>query len=183
MDTPHQILEDPTANIVSNRPHSKHIFGSPAERFWAKVDKNGPVPTNAPELGACWVWTGCAPVVNGRPRPTLSVNDRTVSAYRFSYELNCGPVPCGCYLYRGCNNPLCVNPAHLSPKTPQETATTRAKTGHLGAYVRKLSDYEVRAIRNLCELGETQVSIAARFNVSRTTVYYIHLRKKWKHLV
>lgn len=28
------------------------------ERFWSKVDKNGPVPECAPQLGPCWVWTG-----------------------------------------------------------------------------------------------------------------------------
>lgn len=27
------------------------------ERFWAKVDKSGPVPSHRPELGSCWVWT------------------------------------------------------------------------------------------------------------------------------
>lgn len=26
------------------------------QRFWAKVDKNGPVVR--PELGPCWIWTG-----------------------------------------------------------------------------------------------------------------------------
>jgi hypothetical protein len=28
------------------------------ERFWKKVDKNGPVPAHRPELGPCWLWTG-----------------------------------------------------------------------------------------------------------------------------
>ena len=27
------------------------------ERFWRKVDKNGPIPEHRPELGPCWVWT------------------------------------------------------------------------------------------------------------------------------
>src|SRR5208282_3495744 len=27
-------------------------------RFWAHVDKNGPVPPHRPALGPCWVWTG-----------------------------------------------------------------------------------------------------------------------------
>src|ERR1035437_916757 len=30
--------------------------GTEAERFWAKVDRNGPVPAHRPELGPCWVW-------------------------------------------------------------------------------------------------------------------------------
>lgn len=27
------------------------------ERFWAKVDKNGPMPEGRPDLGPCWLWT------------------------------------------------------------------------------------------------------------------------------
>lgn len=30
---------------------------TPEERFWIKVDKNGPTPTEHPELGPCWLWT------------------------------------------------------------------------------------------------------------------------------
>ena len=32
--------------------------GSAEERFWAKVNKNGPVPEKNPELGPCWLYTG-----------------------------------------------------------------------------------------------------------------------------
>lgn len=28
-----------------------------SERFWEKVNKDGPVPAYAPELGPCWIWT------------------------------------------------------------------------------------------------------------------------------
>lgn len=28
-----------------------------AERFWEKVNKNGPIPDYAPELGPCWIYT------------------------------------------------------------------------------------------------------------------------------
>lgn len=27
------------------------------ERFWSKVDRNGPVPEHRPDLGPCWLWT------------------------------------------------------------------------------------------------------------------------------
>jgi len=47
------------------------------DRFWAKVDKNGPVPAHRPELGPCWIWTaarfkrgygkfGVEPILNWR---------------------------------------------------------------------------------------------------------------------
>lgn len=30
---------------------------STEQRFWDKVDKNGPVPPHMPHLGQCWIWT------------------------------------------------------------------------------------------------------------------------------
>ena len=29
--------------------------GTLAERFWAKVNKDGPVPEHRPDLGPCWI--------------------------------------------------------------------------------------------------------------------------------
>lgn len=29
-----------------------------ALRFWAKVNKEGPIPIKRPDLGPCWLWTG-----------------------------------------------------------------------------------------------------------------------------
>src|SRR5437870_1060081 len=34
------------------------ITRSPHDRFWEKVDKNGPAPPHRPEIGPCWLWTG-----------------------------------------------------------------------------------------------------------------------------
>ena len=61
------------------------------ERFWPKVDKNGPVPEPHPELGPCWVWTGAKSntfiqVRGGRTRRICRAcaRDRTRAAYRRS---------------------------------------------------------------------------------------------------
>lgn len=32
--------------------------GTFEERFWAHVNKSGPVPGHRVELGPCWVWQG-----------------------------------------------------------------------------------------------------------------------------
>ena len=31
---------------------------TPEQRFWEKVNKDGPVPEACPDLGCCWCWTG-----------------------------------------------------------------------------------------------------------------------------
>lgn len=33
------------------------VTAAEEDRFWAKVNKNGPVPIERPELGPCWIWT------------------------------------------------------------------------------------------------------------------------------
>lgn len=91
--------------------------GRPIEqRFWEQVDKNGPVPTNRPDLGPCWVWTG---KLNKKSHYAQLNTEREKYAHRVSYELLIGPIPDGLELDHLCQNRACVNPAHLEPVTRQ----------------------------------------------------------------
>lgn len=90
------------------------------ERFWPKVDKNGPVPSHRPELGRCWLWTP-APVRYGMFW-TGDPYNRRISAHRTSllvaeYEATgiWPPLPFGYepVIDHLCKTPACVNPAHL----------------------------------------------------------------------
>jgi hypothetical protein len=88
------------------------------ERFWAKVDKNGPTPEACPDLGPCWLWTAGKTKegyghFNGGP-------GRTNEAHRFAYEEDVGAIPNGLVLDHLCRTPPCVNPLHLDPTTVLE---------------------------------------------------------------
>lgn len=87
---------------------------TPEERFWLKVDKNGPIIRS--DLGPCWTWLG-AKGHHGYGR--FRVGDKTVSAHRFAYEILVGPIPAGLEPDHLCRNPACVNPGHLEPVTHQ----------------------------------------------------------------
>lgn len=80
------------------------------ERFWAKVDKDGP--------NGCWVWTGA------RDKRNYGLVNRrewdTVLAHRISYSLVVGEIPEELTLDHLCRNTSCVNPDHLEPVTQRE---------------------------------------------------------------
>lgn len=85
------------------------------ERFWSKVDKDGPVPDYAPHLGQCWIWTDSPNRGYGR----LFIAKRPRQAHRLSYEMTIGPIAEGMDLDHLCRVTVCVNPAHLEPVTHQ----------------------------------------------------------------
>lgn len=88
------------------------------ERFWAKVNKDGPVPDGRPDLGPCWLWTAST-VGHGYGQFCPSAA-RSVRAHRFAYQLLIGPIPGGLELDHLCRVKTCVNPAHLEPVTHAE---------------------------------------------------------------
>lgn len=87
---------------------------TPEERFWAKVDKNGP--------GGCWLWTGALDAKGyGMWKPAGRANSRSVKAHRWAYETLIGTVPDGLQLDHVCRVRNCVNPfGHLEPVTGRE---------------------------------------------------------------
>lgn len=94
------------------------VFRAPEERFWSKVDKDGPTPILCPELGPCWIWT--ASLNKGYGQAAWGTPSKMRQAYKVAYELLVGPVPEGLDLDHLCETKPCVNPAHLEPVTHAE---------------------------------------------------------------
>lgn len=81
-----------------------------------KVDKNGPIPVNRPDLGPCWIWTGATVVGYGN----FYVGDgRWEVAHRVAYKWIKGPIPEGTELDHLCHNRPCMNPEHTEAVTHQ----------------------------------------------------------------
>lgn len=77
------------------------------EEFWSLAVKH--------ENTGCLVWTE-APTRNRKGTATYSYTFRGVreSIGRIAYRIEHGSIPRGVSVVRGCGNPACINPSHLS---------------------------------------------------------------------
>ena len=171
-------------------------------RFWEKIDKGGPLPAHYPELGPCWIWMASkrnkgygafvyplgGDIVQGR-------------AHRYSWELHNGPIPTGlCVLHR-CDNPPCVNPAHLWLGTKAENnldmtekgrrfvrdpntnwIATHIKRGN-AHHAAKMTPDTVRSMRVDYESGMFSFSqLSRKYDIAIGATHRIVRRKAWRHV-
>ncbi len=158
------------------------------DRFWERVNKDGPTPAHRPELGPCWVWTGYLNWQRGG-YGYIGRGGRgngTLRAHRYSWEFHNGPIPEGMEVLHHCDNPPCVRPDHLFLGDQQANVNDMwAKDrGPNGARMSKrLTDDDVREIRRLWETGQyRQVELARQFGSTTGAVSAIVRRRSWKHI-
>lgn len=156
------------------------------DRFWAKVNKNGPPcdGLNTP----CWMWGAAHHSGYGRFVYTEDGGRRQVYAHRFAWELTNGPIPEGQQVRHKCDRGSCVNPDHLILGTQLDNvrdavARKRFKPS-LGEWnpFAKLTDAQVIQIRERRASGETLSSIAKEFGCSEGNIMDIARGLSWKHV-
>jgi hypothetical protein len=176
----------------------------PIGRFWSRVNRNGPLPDQSNPhykgLGRCWNWTAakCSAGYGA-----LKINGIQTGTHRFSYQLHYGAIAKGANICHRCDNPSCVNPAHLFSGTSSDNAKDRCAKGRSDKVAAlnamrggagycpkgelhknsKLKESQVAAIRASWRGGKnTQTSLAAQFGVSIGLVHLIVHQRIWKHV-
>lgn len=160
------------------------------ERFWSKVDQNGPTPDHAQELGPCWVWTGSTIGNSGYGKFwdgsfLPSGNPRMVGAHTWSHNAFVAPLN-GLWALHRCDNRLCVRPAHLFAGTPgdnnQDTASKGRHVHGSAHHSSQLSEANVLEIRRLFSEGTNRKALADAYSVNWSTINKIVKRQIWKHV-
>lgn len=86
------------------------------ERFWPKVDKSGD----------CWTWTAS---LSRSGYGGFGFRGKVWKAHRVSYVLAYGEIPDGAHILHSCDNPPCVNPAHLRAGTRSDNMQDKVRRG------------------------------------------------------
>jgi hypothetical protein len=119
-------------------------------------------------------------------RPEGKRSGPTIKAHRVSLML--AGVDIGDLLIRhSCDNPPCVNPAHLSVGTHADNAADmvsrerQARGSRSGTS--KLTEDQVREVRRRAVAGELHRVIAADYGVGRSLITRIAKGEGWAHVV
>lgn len=151
--------------------------GNDVERFWSHVQTG--------QLDECWLWQASMRGHYG----SSYYNGKRDSAHRVSYLINRGDIPPDMEVMHTCDNPACVNPAHLQLGTHAQNMHDMSVRGRqVSVYGEraprgKLKEWQVREIRELLKVGElSQRQIAERYGVSAVAISYINTGYSWKHL-
>lgn len=162
------------------------IFG----RFWQKVQFGRP--------DECWIWTGARDSKGYGSLGLGGGDSRSTSAHRIAFELGGGVA--SDQVRHTCDEPACVNPAHLLAGTHAENMADMVARGRVARGERcpqaRLTDALVREIRasvptsRCAHCGRSGIrghrgalgALARRHAVSYRSVYSAATSRTWRHV-
>jgi hypothetical protein len=150
------------------------------DRFLSFVEKSD----------GCWLWRG-PQTHDGYGRFGSRLLRKRIRAHIFSKFLETGEVP-SLLVCHQCDNPLCVNPAHLFIGTHLDNNSDCSRKGRARVETKihrgeangrsKLTEEEAKRLRDRARGGESPTALAVEFGVSATVVAHIRDGKLWKCL-
>ncbi len=149
-----------------------------AERFWSKVNKAAP--------DECWIWAGKC---NSKGYGALTVDGKRTGAHRISLSIHLGrEIRPGLWALHSCDNPPCVNPAHLREGTAADNMKDAMDRGRHRAPPwngKRIGEGNPRAklswatVRQIRSDRRTQMVMAAHYGIAQSVISEIVNRKAW----
>ena len=158
----------------------RHAHGTVEQRFWKFVDKTE----------SCWLWNSGKNVKGyGVMQATPEKGQKrgkTLLAHRISYEIHHGKLEQGDCVLHSCDNPSCVNPAHLRKGTQSENIKEAILKGRKFVPIAsgeanprsKLTLVQAKFIKAHPELGHKH--IADMFGLSPNCIRGVRIGRTWK---
>src|SRR3990167_5550740 len=151
-------------------PVSAHDF------FWARVKRG--------DQDTCWLWRGSINKWTGGYGYAMRSGGVANRAHRVSWELHNGAIPDGLFVLHRCDNPPCVNPAHLFLGTNADNMADMAAKGRHGRTI--LTPDQVRDIRRRLGSRRTpagvRMKLSSEYGVSVSTIKAIKANRFWRHV-
>lgn len=154
--------------------HAKYTKNhcTPEMRLWGKVDKS-------PGPDKCWPWLA----LRDRYGYGLTVWNKKVGlAHRYIWEVHHGqPIPEGMHLLHSCDNPGCVNPAHLVLGTHQDNMVDKLAKGRCLSKLTRAQVVEIKEAVKAPYKGQLQ-DLARKYGVSAQQIQGIKSGRRWRHM-
>ena len=192
-----EITEEARSVENQSRESAAGISAETIERFWKKVNKNG--PTQPHMSSQCWEWMAAKCKGYG----SFAVRRKTFVAHRISFVLSGGILMDGNLACHRCDNPSCVRPDHIFSGTHADNSLDRAEKGRTAKGHRsgalkhperrprgemhgksKLTEEKVIQIRSRYAAGGiSKRALAVDFGVTNTSILSVIARKTWTHVL
>lgn len=132
----------------------------------------------------CWLFRGARKQHSGYG--LIKFQGRQWKAHRLSYLAHVGPIPEGAMVLHRCAVRICVRPDHLYVGDAKQNARDTVAHGHAPRGERqamsRLTAEMVAAARVEHASGVTQVELARRFGVNKSTMRRAISGKTWGHV-